>query len=171
MKSKKRAVHPARPVIGWREWVGLPDLGIPMIKAKVDTGARSSAIHVTDLEGFRRRGKEMVRFVVHPKQRKSHPEVSAEAELLEWRHVTSSGGHASRRAVVLTTLQLLDQSWKIELTLASRDAMGFRMLLGRQAIRGRMVVDPGASYYGPRPSKNRLRRKVIRHRPSSTKES
>jgi hypothetical protein len=147
-----------RPVIGWREWVALPDLGIPMIKAKVDTGARSSAIHVSELTTFHRRGVEMVRFVVQPAQRNPKPAVVAEARLLEWRRVRSSGGHASRRPVVRTTLELLGKRWKIELTLASRDAMGFRMLLGREAVRGRAVVDPGASFYGAKPPVARPRR-------------
>lgn len=140
-----------------------------MIKAKVDTGARSSAIHVSELSTFRRRGVEMVRFVVHPEQRRSHPAVTAEARLLEWRRVRSSGGQASRRPVIRTTLELLGASWQIELTLASRDAMGFRMLLGREAVRGRAVVDPGASYYGARPRRRSDRRKPQRRAAPSVK--
>ncbi len=170
MKKPKRAVHAARAVVGWREWVALPDLGVPMIKAKVDTGARSSAIHVSEMEAFRKRGREMVRFVIHPEQRNSTKSVWAEAEVFEWRRIKSSGGHASRRAVILTTVELLGQGWEIELTLASRDTMGFRMLLGRQAIRGRMVVDPGASYYGPRPRK-RARRTVFNRNRRDHKDS
>lgn len=134
------------PLIGWREWVGLPGLGISAVKAKVDTGARSSALHAFDIEPFRRDGKRFVRFKVHPLQRNLQVTVQAEAELLEYRHVRSSGGHLTWRPVILTSIELLGQHWQVELTLASRDAMGFRMLLGRQAIRGRFAVDSGRSF-------------------------
>jgi hypothetical protein len=138
------------PLIGWREWVALPDLGIEWVKVKVDTGARSSSLHAFDIEPFRRRGKRFVRFRVHPLQRDTEKTVQAEAELLEYRHVRSSGGHQTWRPVVLTSIELLGRRWEIELTLAGRDAMGFRMLLGRQAIRGRFGVDPGRSYLAGR---------------------
>ncbi len=147
----------ALPVIGWREWVGLPDLGIRSIKAKIDTGARSSALHAFDVEPYVHRGIQMVRFVVHPVQRSTRRTVHAEAEVLEYRHVRSSGGHQTLRPVILADVTLGGQRWTIELTLANRDAMGFRMLLGRQAIRGRFVVDPGRSFLAGR-------RKVRRHR-------
>jgi hypothetical protein len=131
--------------------VGLPDLGIAFVKAKVDTGARSSALHAFDVETFTRRGKEMVRFKVHPRQRDSTRTIGAEAEVRDRRHVRSSGGHRTLRPVIETTLELCGESWPIELTLVSRDAMGFRMLLGRQAIRRRLVVDPGRSFLAGRP--------------------
>ncbi|MEM7263400.1 MAG: RimK/LysX family protein [Planctomycetota bacterium] len=153
------------PIIGWREWLALPDLSVPRIKAKVDTGARSSSLHAHEIETFRRRGRDFVRFEIHPVQRKRKPVVRAEAELLEMRKVKSSGGHVTLRPVIMTSVALLGQEWEVELTLATRDAMGFRMLLGRQAIRGRMVVDPGRSYYsGPRskPKKKELRRTLPR---------
>jgi hypothetical protein len=144
--------------MGWREWVGLPDLGIEAIKAKVDTGARSSSLHAWDVEGFRRGGRRMVRFRVHPLQRDSRTTVRAEAELVDTRQVRSSSGVVSRRPVIVTAVQLLDLRWDIEITLTRRDAMGFRMLLGRQAIRGRFAVDPGRSYVvGPRPAIRALR--------------
>jgi hypothetical protein len=154
-----RVITSDRAVIGWREWVSLPDLHTKGIKAKVDTGARSSALHAYDVEIFTRRGKRMVRFKVHPIQREARPSIEAEAELLELRRVKSSGGHESLRPVILTSIELLGQRWPIELTLASRDAMGFRMLLGREAIRGRMVVDPGRSYYGGKPPKKKKKKK------------
>lgn len=136
------------PVIGWREWLALPDLGVPSIKAKVDTGARSSALHAFETEIFRRGGKHLVRFTVHPRQRNTVTSIQCEAEVIDQRPVRSSGGHETLRPVILTTVELLGQSWPIELTLASRDAMGFRMLLGRQAVRERFLVDPGRSYFG-----------------------
>lgn len=145
------------PVIGWREWIALPDLGIRAIKAKVDTGARSSSLHAFEIEYFHRRGRERVRFRVHPLQRDTRLTVEAEAELLEFRHVRSSSGEASERPVVLTMVELLGERWPIELTLASRDAMGFRMLLGRQALRSRFVVDPGHSFLS-----GKLKRKTER---------
>lgn len=93
----------------------------------------------------------MVRFNVHPLQRDAESSVAVTAPLLEFRKVKSSGGHETRRPVILTPVRLLDREYEIELTLASRDTMGFRMLLGRQAVRGRFVVDPGISFLGGRP--------------------
>jgi hypothetical protein len=141
----------ARARIGWREWVALPDLGVTRIKAKIDTGARSSALHAFDLEHFRRRGHDMVRFAIHTLQRSSKRVIVAEAEMLDERIVRSSNGVNALRPVILTRVELLGESWPIELTLASRDEMGFRMLLGRQAVRGRFLIDPGRSYLAGRP--------------------
>ncbi len=146
------------PVIGWREWVHLPKLGIPRIKAKIDTGARSSSLHAHDVELFRRGKKQWVRFQVLPIQRQRNPKILAEAEVLEMRSVKSSGGHVTLRPTILTKVEVLDRSWEIELTLASRDEMGFRMLLGRQAIRGHLLVDPGRSYYSGKPFRRPPRR-------------
>jgi hypothetical protein len=135
-----------KPVIGWREWLALPALGVPAIKAKVDTGARSSALHAFDVEIFSLDGKEMVRFKVHPFQRDTDATVQCVAELFDRRTVRSSAGHESMRPVILAEVELGGQPWIIELTLTRRDAMGFRMLLGRQAIRRRFRVEPGRSY-------------------------
>ncbi|MCL4200969.1 MAG: ATP-dependent zinc protease [Pirellulaceae bacterium] len=143
------------PVIGWREWIKLPDLGISSIKAKIDTGARSSSLHAVDVEIFRRDGKTWVRFKVHPLQRTSSKTIEAEAEVLEFRRVRSSSGHTTMRPVIVTTLDVLGRSWPIEVTLADRADMGFRMLLGREAVRGRLLVDPGKSYNSGRPPKLR----------------
>jgi hypothetical protein len=141
----------ARARIGWREWVALPDLGVTRIKAKIDTGARSSAIHAFGLEHFRRRGHDIVRFTIHPLQRSNKRVVIAEAEMVDERIVRSSNGVHALRPVIITRLEILGESWPIELTLASRDEMGFRMLLGRQAIRSRFLIDPGRSYLAGRP--------------------
>lgn len=143
------------PIIGWREWVGLPDFGIKRIKVKVDTGARSSSLHAFDKKIFDRDGKQWVRFKVHPIQRKSDKTVAVEAEILEFRSVRSSSGKASVRPVIITSVSLMGQTWPVELTLASRDEMGFRMLLGREAFRRRFLVDAGRSYYGGKPKRNR----------------
>ncbi|MFT5291075.1 MAG: hypothetical protein ACI8QS_002188 [Planctomycetota bacterium] len=140
-----------RIVIGWREWVALPDLGVRAIKAKVDTGARTSSLHAFDLEPFREDSLDMVRFKIHPEQRSSKREKTVKAPVHEWRNVRSSSGEAELRPVILTTIEIFGESWEVELTLTRRDTMGFRMLLGRQAVRGHIVVDPGRSFLnGPR---------------------
>jgi hypothetical protein len=151
-------------VIGWREWVALPDLGIRRIKAKVDTGARTSSLHAFGIKQFTRDGKAFVRFKVHPIQRNTRKTIEAEAEVLEFREVRSSSGHLAMRPAILTTVHLLGMSWQIEVTLANRDEMGFRMLLGRESYRGKFLVDAGTSYYGgvPKRKKKRIKKKVKR---------
>ncbi|SMF83000.1 ATP-dependent zinc protease [Pseudobacteriovorax antillogorgiicola] len=144
-------------VIGWREWVQLPDLGIKSIKAKIDTGARTSSLHAFDVETFKRREIEYVRFKVHPKQKDSKFTVKCEARILEYRLVKSSTGHSSERPVIITEIHMLGKAWDIELTLANRDEMGFRMLLGREGMRERLIVDPGKSFYGGQPVKKSLK--------------
>ena len=132
--------------IGWREWVKLPDLGRYLIKAKIDTGARSSALHASDIRIVRAGGRESVRFTYHPMQRSSKPTVEAEATLVDQRWVTSSNGHRSLRPVVSAELRIGEARWPIELTLTNRDSMGFRLLLGREALRGRCIIDPSRSF-------------------------
>lgn len=133
-------------IIGWRELVSLPKLGIPEIKAKIDTGARSSALHAFAIETFTLDGKPMVHFKVHPYQRDTERTIITEAELLDYRTVRSSNGKAQLRPVIETVVQLGEKQWPIELTLTNRDAMGFRMLLGRQALRKIWLVDSGKSF-------------------------
>ncbi len=147
------------PVIGWREWVKLPDLGVSRIKVKVDTGARSSSLHVFDLSEFSKRGEKWVRFKIHPAQRSQKNIVATEAEVLEYRSVKSSSGKSTIRPVIITNVKLLELIWPVELTLANRDEMGFRMLLGRQATRQHFLVDPGGSYYGGKPKRKKKKRK------------
>jgi hypothetical protein len=150
-----KRVEPSLPVIGWREWVGLPDFGIKHIKVKVDTGARSSSLHAFDLREFERDGEEWVRFQVHPVQRSSIRSVEIEAQVVEHRSVRSSSGKAAIRPVILTRVRLMGITWPVELTLASRDEMGFRMLLGREAFRRRFLVDAGKSYCGGKPKRKK----------------
>lgn len=141
------------PHIGWREWVSFTEFGGPAIKAKVDTGARTSSLHAQQVKIVEREGKRLVEFEIHPLQRDGQTTISAVAPFLEFRRVTSSTGHISLRPVVLVFIELMGQAWPIELTLASRDQMGFRMLLGREAVRDRFVIDAGRSYLAGRPKK------------------
>jgi hypothetical protein len=135
-------------VIGWREWVALPELGVDAIKAKVDTGARSSSLHAWDAEVVAGPSGPLVRFVLHPRQRDMSLTVVATADLVGWRAVRSSNGDVETRPVISTLVAIGEHQVPIELTLTRRDRMGFRMLLGRQALRGRFVIDPGQSFAG-----------------------
>ncbi|MEQ9671964.1 ATP-dependent zinc protease family protein [Coleofasciculus sp. G2-EDA-02] len=148
-------------IIGWRERVALPNLGISQIKAKIDTGARSSALHAFDVETFSWDGKTRVRFKVHPYQRDNHRTVCAEAELIDQRQVRNSGGHAQLRPVIQTMVELNGERWLIELTLTNRDVMGFRMLLGRQAIRKRFLVDAGRSFVQSSTGKRKVKQTTL----------
>lgn len=136
-----------KPTIGWREWIGLPDLGIASIKAKIDTGARSSALHAFELETVRRGGLEFASFLVHPIQRETRSVIPVEAQIVEYRSIRSSNGASEDRPVIVTTVEWRALKWPVELTLTRRDEMGFRLLLGRQAVRHRFLVDAGGSYY------------------------
>jgi len=161
-----------RSIIGWREWVSFPDLGIPGIKAKIDSGARTSALHTFQLETFSENGCRRVRFGIHPLQRRRDTELFCTADVVDERMVRDSGGHAEKRLVIRSTLHLGDRQWPIEITLTNREDMLFRLLLGRSALaEGGMLVDPGRSYLGgpslrkrypPRRSKNKRRGPVSR---------
>ncbi len=143
------------PIIGWREWIAVPNLGIHRIKAKIDSGARSSSLYAFALEEFQRENEDWVRFQVHPIQRNQDFVVEAEARVLEHRLVRSSSGKAMKRPVIITEIELFGLAWNIELTLANREEMGFRMLLGREAFRRRFLVDAGRSYLGGKGSRKK----------------
>lgn len=141
-----RAKLKSLKVIGWREWLSLPELGISHIKVKVDSGARTSALHATKIRYLvNHNGETWVSFVV-TKQLKPRKSVRVRARLLEQRKVKSSLGHASVRPVILTTIQLGGEIWPVEITLINRDPMGFRMLLGRSAVRKRFLIHPAKSF-------------------------
>lgn len=144
-KGKRKSGPPAR-TLGWREWVALPDLGVEAIKAKLDTGARTSSLHAFGMVRYEDEGTAMVRFAIHPRQRSDAGTVEVEVEVVDERWVRNSGGTRELRPVIETDVRVGDDRWTIELTLTRRDEMGFRMLLGRQALRRRALVDPGASY-------------------------
>ncbi len=154
MPLKAAKKQKAKPVIGWREWVGLPDFGIARLKAKIDTGARTSAVHAYRIRPFQRDGRAFVEFFLHPVQNRRQPEVACEAQVLDERWVTSSNGIREKRFIVKTRLTLAGKTWPIELSLTNRDDMGFRMLLGRQALHRRFVVDPGSSYQLSQPGRS-----------------
>ncbi len=136
----------AKLEIGWREWVGLPGLGVDAIKAKVDTGARTSAIHAFGIQPFEAEDRLWVRFQLHPRQRSRLPTITCEAPVHDHRPVRSSNGQVQVRYVILTMLELGGVAWPIELSLASRDDLGFRMLLGREGLRRHVLIDPARSY-------------------------
>lgn len=137
---------PERRVLGWREWVALPELGIPAIRAKVDTGARSSALHVEAIEEFRRDDLDWVRFKLDPVSRSRRRARWVEAPLLDRREVTDSGGGVSLRPFIRTDVQIADQRYSIEINLTNRRGMLFPMLLGRTAMLGRWLINPEQSY-------------------------
>ena len=140
------ADKPKARTIGWREWLCLPDLGIDWIKAKVDTGARTSALHALYTERFERDGADWVRFGVHPDQGDNAREIHCEAPIHDMRTVTDSGGHKELRPVIRTQLSFDGDLRSIELTLTDRDSMRFRMLLGRTSMRQGFLVSPGQSF-------------------------
>jgi len=135
-----------KALVGWKEWVALPDLGIPCLKAKIDTGARTSALHAAFVEAFERDGQAMVRFGVHPIQRRKDRTIVCEAPVLERRKVKDSGGHGENRIVIRTPLSLGGIDSEIDLSLTDRETMLFRMIMGRTALAGLYVIDPSRSY-------------------------
>lgn len=152
------AETPEPLVVGWREWVGLPQAGLEWVKAKIDTGARSSAIHAFDLEPHEQDGAEWVRFSVHPWQRSDADRVELVLPVLDRREVRSSNGQVERRYAVSLDVRLAGRTLTTVMTLSNRDEMGFRMLIGREALERGFLVDSSRSYAGGRP------RRAVRRR-------
>lgn len=166
--SRSEVVHERSPErlpgcellrVGWREWVALPQFKIRALKAKVDTGARTSALHAYSVERFVECGAPRVRFLLHPRRFRTDIAVCCESDIIDERWVSDSGGHKEKRLVIVTDVVLGQLRFPIELTITDRDTMRFRMLLGRSAIRDRALVDPSVSYQLGRPS---LARKIPR---------
>lgn len=141
-----------RPLIGWREWVQLPDLSSVPLKAKIDTGARTSTLHAFGLSLHERDSEPWVDFEVHPIQGSAGQRSTVSYPVSGFKQVRSSSGHTERRPVIRTLFKIGDREFDIDLTLTSRDEMGFRMLLGRSAVRRRFWVDPGRSFLHPAPA-------------------
>ena len=145
-------------IVGWREWVALPQAGVDWVKAKIDTGARSSAIHAFDLEAFERDGAEWVRFSLHPWQKSDEDHVELSLPVLDMREVRSSNGQVEKRYAVSLDVTLAGRTITTVMTLSNRDEMGFRMLIGREALERGFLVDASLSYAGGRP------KRVVRRR-------
>lgn len=150
-------------LVGWREWVAFPDLGIEAVKAKLDTGALTSALHAWDVTPFTKGGEDWIRFVVYPDQRHKSNPITSEARIKDRRRITNSGGRSEMRYVIETVIQADHETWRIELGLTNRDDMGFRLLIGREAMRGRLLIDPNSSF--------RLGRHIVRPKVSKNKKS
>jgi ribosomal protein S6--L-glutamate ligase len=152
---------PLNATLGWEEWVGLPDLGLPSLKAKIDTGARTSALHARSITPCVQDGQSWVKFAVHPVPRHPAIEIACRAPLLGQRVVTSSNGEPENRFVIETELEIGDQRWPIEITLTNRESMRFRMLIGRQALQPGILINPSSSFLQPRRS-HKIYRKPIK---------
>jgi hypothetical protein len=134
------------PVVGWREWVSLPELGLSEIKAKIDTGARTSSLHAFEVKDFKEDGIHRVKFKMHPNQHDEATVVVCVADIIDERVVSDSGGHKEKRWVIKSPVHMGIHTWNIEINLTSRDDMRFRMLLGRTALAGKALVDSAGSY-------------------------
>jgi len=133
-------------ILGSEEWCSFPELGIPAIKARVDSGAKTSALHAINIAPFVKEDENWVKFDINPIQNNLKTVIHCQAKLIDKRIVKSSSGFREQRYVIQTPLQIGDDSWEIEMTLTNRDSMGFRMLLGREAMSGRILVDPEQKY-------------------------
>jgi hypothetical protein len=136
-------------LVGWRETLCLPSLGIEKINAKIDTGARSSCLHAFRVESFQKNGAHWVRFWIHPDQHNTTFETVCEAAVIDERIVRDSGGHEESRYVIQSEVAIGGERWPIEITLTNRENMAFRMLLGRTAMHNRIIVDPVKSFLVP----------------------
>ena len=136
-------------LVGWRETLSLPGLGIEEINAKIDTGARTSCLHAFKVESFKKDEALWVRFWIHPMQHNTDIETVCEAKVIDERIVRDSGGHEESRYVIESELRIGGETWPIEITLTNRENMAFRMLLGRTAMHNRIIVDPVESFLVP----------------------
>lgn len=143
-------------IISWKEWCSLKELGLPAIKAKIDTGAKTSSLHAFNLEAFHYKGAPFIQFDIHPLQRKKSLIVTCRCPIVDRRYVSDSGGHRELRYVIQAELSLGEKTWPIEITLANRDTMTFRMLLGRKALTPQIVIDPSKTHPLWSPSKKEV---------------
>jgi len=150
--------------MGWEEWLALPALGLPAIRAKIDTGAKTSALHAFVIEPFGPATNRQVRFGIHPIPGRDDIERFCTAAVIDRREVTSSNGDKEKRFVIETGVTMGSLSWQIEITLTNREGMAYRMLLGRQGIRGGVLVDPSTSFRQPK-----LSHRLYRPEPAQSK--
>lgn len=149
--------HTPKLTVGWQEWCALPKLHLPAIKAKIDTGAKTSALHAWDVKYFHRQGEAFVHFIVHPLQRNLAITQACTARVVDQRVITSSTGQKELRYIISTPIVLGRMTWEIEISLTNRDSMAFRMLLGRDALKGHAIINPGRMLYQGRLSKKTLK--------------
>ncbi len=148
-------------LVGNKEWCAFPTLGIPAIKARIDSGAKTSSIHAFNILPFKQNGQDWVSFEIHPLQRERKPTIKCESRVFDTRDVKSSNGVHENRYVIKAPIRFAGESWEIEITLTNRDAMGYRMLLGREAMRGRIVIDPDESFCQGKLSREELQNLFI----------
>jgi ribosomal protein S6--L-glutamate ligase len=157
-KKPSHLIKSDKILVGWQEWCALPKLQVPALKAKIDTGAKTSALHAFDIRPFQRQGELFVHFTVHPLQRNQRLEILCTARVIDERTVKASNGHKERRYVIHTPIKLGELTWEIEITLTNRDPMKFRMLLGRDALKGHCLVDPARTMAQGKLSKVAMRK-------------
>lgn len=145
-------------IVGNQEWCAFPELGLPAVKARIDSGAKTSSLHAWDIETFYENEIKMARFIVHPLQRDLSVTLACQAPVVDRRAVKSSSGIAQTRTVIATTLSLGGVEWPVELTLTNRDSMRYRMLLGRQAMADRILIDPSLAFQQGKVPPSRLRK-------------
>jgi len=144
-------------IIGWKEWFGLDCLSLPAIKGKIDTGAKTSSLHAFNIESFYLENVEYVKFDIHPLQKNKNLVRTCVARVIDQRMVCDSGGKKEKRFVIKSDLRIGDKKFCVEITLANRDSMTFRMLLGRDAVKqAKMLVDPSKSFLQGKPKRNEV---------------
>lgn len=156
-KIASALIETEKLLVGWQEWCALPELKLPAIKAKIDTGAKTSALHAFNVTPFLEHGAYQVKFEIHPIQHNDRVVVSCQAPLVDERIVINSGGHRERRHVIQTLINISGHGWPIEITLTNRDSMQFRMLLGRDALRDHAIIEPAQMLLHPRYSRWELK--------------
>ncbi len=145
-------------LIGWQEWCALPKLHLPAIKAKIDTGAKTSALHAYDIRPFHRHGELFAHFKVHPLQRREDLEIECTAHVIDHRVIMNSGGYKELRYVIRTDILLGTLKWEIDISLTNREPLAFRMLLGRDALAHHFLIEPGKKLYQGKYSKRQITR-------------
>ena len=147
-------------IVGWREWISLPDLGIKSIKAKMDTGAKTAALHTYFIEPVNNSEKPMVRFGIHPMQKSDKNGIICTADIFDERRIVDSGGHPELRYIIRTSILVGNKKWLIDLSLTNREQMRFRLLLGRTTISEQLIIDPKLSFTLGRPIKAKRNKKI-----------